>query len=77
MSTFSIAVDDNKNYDANVRNSMGGFTNPFLNKIDFAQSKVLDNGFDFGDIKKLQPFITPPKKGINPFEEITDKNSPF
>lgn len=77
MSTFSIDVDDHKNYDVNVRNSLTGFNNPFLNKIDFAQSKVLDNDFDFNNLKKSQLLTVPSKKGINPFEEITDKNSPF
>lgn len=76
MSTFSIAVDDLKNENKETK-SNGIFSNPFLNKINFAQSKVLDSGFDFENLKKLQPFISPSKKGINPFEEITDKSSPF
>lgn len=40
MSTFSIAVDDLKDNPNNDK-SNGIFSNPFLNKINFAQSKVL------------------------------------
>lgn len=45
MSTFSIAVDD-LNGNSQIQNynkisSSGIFNNPFLNKINFAQSKVL------------------------------------
>lgn len=40
MSTFSIAVDDLKNDPKNDK-SNGIFSNEFLNKINFAQSKVL------------------------------------
>jgi len=44
MSTFSIAVDDlngNGMQNYNKISSSGIFNNPFLNKINFAQSKVL------------------------------------
>ena len=40
MSTFSIAVDDLKSNPKNDK-SNGIFSNEFLNKINFAQSKVL------------------------------------
>lgn len=88
MSTFSIAVDDMngnnggglflQNMNGN-KPSSSGFSNPFLSKINFEQSKVLEPGFDYSNIKKVQPFISPQKKvGINPFEEISDRvGSPF
>lgn len=40
MSTFSIAVDNFKNKE-NEESPNGVFKNPFFNKINFAQSKVL------------------------------------
>jgi hypothetical protein len=50
-----------------------------LNKINFAQSKVLEPGFDFSRFTKMQPFTSPQKKvGVNPFEEMGDTTgSPF
>jgi hypothetical protein len=40
MSTFSIAVDDLRDT-GNGKPSSAIFSNPFLNKINFAQSKVV------------------------------------
>jgi hypothetical protein len=45
-----------------------------LNKINFAQSKVLEPGFDFSRFSKMEPFTSPQKKvGVNPFEEMGEK----
>ncbi len=71
MSTFSIAVDDLKNGVNNANNNKGSglFHNSFLNKINFAQSKVLETGYNGSNVGgNVEKFISPQKKlGINPF----------
>jgi hypothetical protein len=74
MSTFSIAVDNVGEMNSNKGQS-GIFANPFLSKINFAQSKVLENGFDLAELKRMHqqqppPLILPLKKtnAINPFD---------
>lgn len=74
MSTFSIAVD-NVGDTNNNKGQSGIFANPFLNKINFAQSKVLENGFDLAELKRMHqqqppPITLPLKKtnAINPFD---------
>jgi hypothetical protein len=68
MSTFSIAVNDLRDT-GDGKESSAVFKNPFLNKINFAQSKVLEPGFDFSRFSKIQVVTSPPKKVmIKPFE---------
>ena len=87
MSTFSIAVDHpyelgkgsglfninsplHVNSPFNANNPFGGTT--ILNRINFTQSKVFDNGVDLTQIKRKRQFSpTNQKKSIKPFEEIS------